>query len=269
MLLALSWRRWMTAILVAERLDKWFGGLRAVDGCSIEVARGSITGVIGPNGAGKTTLFNLLTGFLRPDSGRVRFKGDDITGLAPHEVFRRRMCRTFQIPREFRELTVLENLMVVARDQLGERLWTPWLLPRRVARQEAEIREKAIGILASVRLEGLSGAPAWTLSGGQKKLLELARTMMGDPELLLLDEPGAGINPSEMKELLRYIRWLSTDQGVTILLIEHHMDVVMSLCDHVIVMTLGQKLAEGPPDVIRRDPRVREAYLGPRYSTSS
>jgi branched-chain amino acid transport system ATP-binding protein len=258
----------VTAILVAEGLTKWFGGLRAVDHCSLDVQQGSITGLIGPNGAGKTTLFNLLTGFLHPDSGRVRFKGEDITGLGPHQVFRRRMCRTFQIPREFRELSVLDNLMVVAKDQVGESLWAPWLVPGRVARQEAAIRDKALEVLGLVGLAELRDAPAWTLAGGQKKLLELARTMMGDPELLLLDEPGAGINPSEMKELLRYIEWLVTAQGVTILLIEHHMDVVMSLCQHVVVMAQGKKLAEGTPETIRRDPHVREAYLGPRYALS-
>jgi branched-chain amino acid transport system ATP-binding protein len=259
----------MSAILVAEDLSKRFGGLRAVDGCSIEVRQGSITGLIGPNGAGKTTLFNLLTGFIPPDGGRVRFKGEDVTGLPPHVIFRRRMCRTFQIPREFKELTVLENVMVVAKGQLGEHLWAPWLVPGRVRRQESELRARGLDILGLVGLAPLGDAPAWTLSGGQKKLLELARAMMGDPELLLLDEPGAGINPSEMRGLLDDIRRLAAERGITILLIEHHMDVVMSICDHVIVMTLGRKLAEGPPDAIRRDPRVREAYLGPKYAWRS
>jgi branched-chain amino acid transport system ATP-binding protein len=259
----------MSAILVAEDLTKRFGGLRAVDGCSLEVREGSITGLIGPNGAGKTTLFNLLTGFIPPDGGRVRFKGEDVTGLPPHAIFRRRMCRTFQIPREFKELSVLENVMVVAKGQLGEHLWAPWLVPGRVRRQEAELRTRGTEILSLVGLASLAPAPAWTLSGGQKKLLELARAMMGDPELLLLDEPGAGINPSEMRGLLDDIRRLATERGMTILLIEHHMDVVMSICDHVIVMTQGRKLAEGSPDTVRRDPRVREAYLGPRYAWHS
>jgi branched-chain amino acid transport system ATP-binding protein len=259
----------MGAILVAEDLSKRFGGLRAVDHCSLEVRQGSITGLIGPNGAGKTTLFNLLTGFLPPDEGRVRFKGEDVTGLGPHRMFARRMCRTFQIPREFKELTVLENLMVVASGQLGERLWAPWLLPGAVRCQEASIRDKAVEILGLVGLGALAEASAWTLSGGQKKLLELARAMMGDPELLLLDEPGAGINPSEMRGLLHHIQWLATERGVTIFLIEHHMDVVMSICGHVIVLMQGKKLAEGPPDTVRRDPRVREAYLGPRYAWHS
>jgi branched-chain amino acid transport system ATP-binding protein len=252
-------------ILQVEELTKRFGGVRAVDGCSFTVQSGTITGLIGPNGAGKTTLFNLLTGFHRPDAGLVRFKGSEITGLPPHAVFRRRICRTFQIPREFRDLTVLENLMVVPEGQIGERLWTPWLLPGRLARQEAAIRARALEVLALVNLVALRDAPAWTLSGGQKKLLELARTIMADPELLLLDEPGAGVNPTQMKELIRHIEWLRRERGVTILLIEHDMDLVMRVCDPIIVMSEGRTLAEGPPDVIRRDRRVLEAYLGARY----
>jgi len=256
----------MPPILRVEKLTKRFGGLRAVDGCSLTVAAGTITGLIGPNGAGKTTLFNLLTGFLQPEEGRVFFKGADITGLGPQEVFRRKVCRTFQIPREFKELTVLENLMVVPEGQVGERLWAPWLRPRRVRRQEAEIRDKALQLLRFLNLHDHRDAPAWTLSGGQKKLLELARTMMADPELLLLDEPGAGVNPTLMKELMRHIEWLATERGVTILLIEHDMDLVMGLCNPVIVMAEGRTLAEGTPDAIRRDRRVLDAYLGGRFA---
>jgi branched-chain amino acid transport system ATP-binding protein len=259
----------MDAILVVEDLSKRFGGLRAVDRCSFQVAAGTITGLIGPNGAGKTTLFNLITGFLQPDSGRVLLRGADVTRLRPHQIFRRKMCRTFQIPREFKEMTVLENLLVVPPGQAGESLWRPWLQPGRVHREDGRIRAKAAEMLELVGLTALGSAPAWTLSGGQKKLLELARAMMGEPEVLLLDEPGAGVNPSETRELLRYIRWLATDRGVTILLIEHHMDVVMTLCDPVIVMTEGRTLAQGSPETIRRDPRVREAYLGPKYAWPS
>ena len=256
----------MPPILHVEGFTKRFGGLRAVDGCSLTVDAGTITGLIGPNGAGKTTLFNLLTGFLQPDGGRVFFKGVDITGLRPPEVFRRKVCRTFQIPREFKELTVLENLMVVPEGQVGERLWTPWLRPGRVRRQEAAIRDKALQVLRFLNLHDHWAAAAWTLSGGQKKLLELARTMMADPELLLLDEPGAGVNPTQMKELMRHIQWLATERGVTVLLIEHDMDLVMSLCNPVIVMAEGRTLAVGTPDAIRRDRRVLDAYLGGRYA---
>jgi branched-chain amino acid transport system ATP-binding protein len=230
----------------------------------LEVRQGSITGLIGPNGAGKTTLFNLLTGFLPPDEGRVRFKGEDVTGHGPHRMFARRMCRTFQIPREFKELTVLENVMVVAAGQLGERLWAPWLVPGAVRRQEASIRDKAVEILGLVGWP--RGGGAWTLSGGQKKLLELARAMMGDPELLLLDEPGAGSTRARCAACCTMSSG-SPPSGPS--LIEHHMDVVMSICGHVIVLMQGKKLAEGPPDAVRRDPRVREAYLGPRYAWHS
>ncbi len=254
----------MEPILRVVDLTKRFGGLRAVDRCSLTVRRGTITGLIGPNGAGKTTLFNLLTGFLRPDGGRVLFEGADITGLRPWEVFRRGVCRTFQIPREFKDLTVLENLMVVPPDQLGERLWAPCLRPGAVHREEAAIRTKALEVLAFVGLTGHRDAPAWTLSGGQKKLLELARTMMADPRLLLLDEPGAGVNPTQMKEVARYIQALAGERGVTVLLIEHDMDLVMSICNPIIVMSEGRPLAEGPPEAVRADPRVLAAYLGVR-----
>ena len=256
----------MPPFLAVEDLTKSFGGLRAVDRCSLEVREGTITGLIGPNGAGKTTLFNLLTGFHRPDGGRVRFRGDDITGLPAHKVFRRGICRTFQIPREFKDLSVLENLMVVAPDQAGERLWVPWLQPGRVRRDETRLRERAMVVLEQVGLARLAGEPAWTLSGGQKKLLELARTLMAEPALLMLDEPGAGVNPTQMKELTRYIRWLAAERGVTILLIEHDMDLVMAICNPVIVLSEGRPLAEGPPDIIRKDPRVLAAYLGARHA---
>jgi branched-chain amino acid transport system ATP-binding protein len=226
------------------------------------VRPGTVSGLIGPNGAGKTTLFNLLTGFLRPDRGRVIFREEDITGLPPHRAFRRGVCRTFQIPREFRDLTVQENLMVVPPDQLGESLWTPWLRPRAVAREEARIRAKAEATLAFVGLADAADAPAWTLSGGQKKLLELARTLMGEPALLLLDEPGAGINPTQLRPLAQFLQRLPAARGVTVLLIEHDMDLVMSVCDPVIVMTEGRILTEGPPEAVQRDPRVLDAYLG-------
>jgi branched-chain amino acid transport system ATP-binding protein len=249
-------------ILRVEGLTRAFGGLRAVDDCTLTVAEGTVSALIGPNGAGKTTLFNLLTGFLAPDRGRVLFRGRDITGLRPHQVFRRGICRTFQIPREFRDLTVRENLMVVPPDQTGESLWTPWLCPRAVRREEARIGEQADRTLAFVGLAGQAAVPAWTLSGGQKKLLELARALMVDPALLLLDEPGAGVNPTQLRELAAFIRRLPAERGVTVLLIEHDMDLVMRICDPVIVMTAGRILVEGPPDAVRRDPRVLEAYLG-------
>jgi branched-chain amino acid transport system ATP-binding protein len=252
----------MTTILEVHDLVKTFGGLTVLNHCSFQVQRGTITGLIGPNGAGKTTLFNVLTGFSTPDSGRVLFHGLDITGLAPHQIFRHRICRTFQIPREFREMTVLENLMLIPPGQLGERLQYPWFRPALVRQQEAKIRDKALEVLTAVRLSGLREEYARNLSGGQKKLLELARTMMADPELLLLDEPGAGVNPSLMEELAGYIGHLARDRGVTILLIEHDMDLVMRLCDPVIVLSEGHPLVEGSFEMVAKDPRVLEAYLG-------
>jgi branched-chain amino acid transport system ATP-binding protein len=252
----------MTVILDVRDLVKTFGGLSALNRCSFQVRQGTITGLIGPNGAGKTTLFNVLTGFSKPDRGRVFFFGEDITGLAPHQIFHHRICRTFQIPREFPDMTVLENLMLVPPAQVGERPWSPWWRPAVVRRQEAQIRAKAREVLTAVRLLALQDEYARHLSGGQKKLLELARTMMADPQLVLLDEPGAGVNPTLLDELAAYISHLAHDRGVTIVLIEHDMDLVMRLCDPVIVLSEGRRLVEGDFDTVTHDPRVLEAYLG-------
>ncbi|HEX7022920.1 MAG TPA: ABC transporter ATP-binding protein [Trueperaceae bacterium] len=247
-------------------LAKSFGGLRAVNGCSLEVARGSITGLIGPNGAGKTTLFGLISGFHQPDRGRVVFNGHDITGLPPHQVFRRGLCRTFQIPREHAGMTVLENLMLVPAGQLGESFWNPIFRPRAVRRQEAGIRKRALEVLDFVTLKRLAGEYAGNLSGGQKKLLELARTMMAEPDLVLLDEPAAGVNPTLMGEIRARILELNRERGISFLLIEHDMDLVMNLCDPIIVMSEGRELAVGSPAVIRSDPAVLAAYLGGQYA---
>lgn len=252
-------------LLEVRDLVKDFGGLRAVNKCSLSVKRGTITGLIGPNGAGKTTLFNLITGFYKPDSGRVIFRGEDITGLPAHRVFHKGLCRTFQIPREFKQMTVLENLMLVPAGQRGENLFYSWFLPGLVRRQEAEIRDKALAVLEFVNLIHLKDEYAGNLSGGQKKLLELARTLMADPQMVLLDEPGAGVNPTLMKQLVANIEKLCYERGVTFLLIEHDMDLVMNLCNPVIVMSNGEKLAEGTPQEIQRDERVLEAYLGSQY----
>jgi branched-chain amino acid transport system ATP-binding protein len=249
-------------------LSKRFGGLQAIDGASFEVRRGTITGLIGPNGAGKTTMFATITGFHQPDSGRVLLGGEDITGLPPHRIFAKKLCRTFQIPREHGGMTVLENLMLVPPQQVGERFWNAWLRPGSVRRQEAEIRDKALEVLDFVSLTHLKDEYAANLSGGQKKLLELARTLMADPEIVLLDEPGAGVNPTLMKRLTERIETLCRDRGITFLLIEHDMDMVMSLCDPVIVMSEGRKLMEGPPKAVRTDPRVLEAYLGGQYGVA-
>jgi branched-chain amino acid transport system ATP-binding protein len=249
-------------MLAVENIQKSFGGLRAVDDCSLQVQEGSITGLIGPNGAGKTTLFNLITGFHKPDSGCIVFKGENIEGLSPDEIFHKKMFRTFQITREFEQMTVLENLMIVPAGQIGEKIWNTWLRSKKVKEQEIAIKEQAMDVLDFVELTHLKDEYAGVLSGGQKKLLELAKCLMAEPKMVLLDEPGAGVNPTLMNKLSDRIRKLCEDRGMTFFLIEHDMDLVMSLCNPVIVMSEGKKLAEGHPTEIRKDERVLEAYLG-------
>lgn len=252
-------------MLVIEELSKRFGGLRAVDSCCFAIKAGTITGLIGPNGAGKTTVFNLLTGFLKPDSGEVRLEEENITRLPPHRIFGKGICRTFQIPRELKEMTVLENLMLVPPRQLGEKIWNPFLRPRRVRHQEKAICEKAIEVLDFLQLSHLKDEYAGNLSGGQKKLLELARTMMVDPKLVLLDEPGAGVNRTLLKRLANSIEQLCKERGTTFLVIEHDMDFIMRLCTPVIVMSEGRKLTEGTPAEVQQDQQVLDAYLGGQY----
>ncbi|MBW2623003.1 MAG: ABC transporter ATP-binding protein [Deltaproteobacteria bacterium] len=252
-------------MLVIKNLMKSFGGLQVIYDCSLEVKEGSITGLIGPNGAGKTTLFNLLTNFYRPDKGEIYFMGERIDGLASHKIFHKKLYRTFQIPREFGQMTVLENLMLIPAMQRGEKIWNPLFRLRAVRDQEREIRDKALDVLEFIELIDLKDDYAGSLSGGQKKLLELARSLMADPQMVLLDEPGAGVNPTLMKKLVDNIRKLCEQKGITFFLIEHDMNQVMNLCNPVIVMSEGQKLAEGTPDEIKQNPRVLEAYLGGQY----
>ena len=252
-------------MLEVQGVEKSFGGLTAVDGCSLEVKEGSITGLIGPNGAGKTTLFNIITGHYKPDRGKITFQGQAIEGLPPHQIFKKRMYRTFQITREFAQMSVLENLMIMPEYQSGEKIWNTWFRPSRVRNQEQEILEKALEVLEFVELIDLKNEYAGSLSGGQKKLLEIARSMMADPQIVLLDEPGAGVNPTLMKKLIANIETLREEQGITFFLIEHDMDLVMNLCDPVIVMSEGKKLAEGTADEIKTNEAVLEAYLGGQY----
>ena len=247
--------------LEVKGVEKHFGGIHAVAGCSLKVHRQSITGLIGPNGAGKTTLFNLITGFYRPDQGEIWFKGCRVDGLPAHEIARKALCRTFQIPRELKEMTVLENLMLVPANQAGEKIWNTWFFPGRVREQEREIRRKAEEILEFVELIRLKDEYAKNLSTGQKKLLELARALMADPEMILLDEPAAGVNRSLMKKLVDNIHELRS-LGKTFFLLEHDMNLIMDLCERVIVMSKGKELAEGTFEEIKADERVIEAYLG-------
>ncbi len=255
----------MAPLLQVQELIKSFDGVRALNRCSLQVSEGAITGLIGPNGAGKTTLFNVVTGFLKPTAGRIFFQGQRIEGLPPHRVFRKGIVRTFQVPRELKSMTVLENLMLVPSDQLGENLWGPWLLPIMVRRQERAIQDKALEVLEFVNLYHLRHEFAGNLSSGQKKLLELARTLMCDPQMVLLDEPGAGVNPTLMKQLVASIEELCYEKGITFFIIEHDMDLVTRLCNPVIVLSEGEKIAEGEPEEIKADERVLEAYLGGQY----
>ncbi len=247
--------------LTAREVTKSFGGHRAVDGFSFTLGRGAIGGLVGPNGAGKTTLFNCLAGALQPTSGQVQLDGGDITGAAPDRVFAAGLARTFQIPRPFPEMSVLDNVMLAPRGQLGERFWANWLRPRAVAQQERATQAAARHWLDFVGLSALAAEPARVLSGGQRKLLELARVMVAEPKLVLLDEPGAGVNPALLDQIVDRVAALNR-QGVTFLVIEHNMDLVATLCNPVMVMAQGRMLAQGPADTVLRDERVVQAYLG-------
>ncbi len=250
-------------ILQVSDLEKRFGGIVAVDGASFEVERGSITGLIGPNGAGKSTTFNLITGTHKPNAGTVLFNGQNITGKSPERIASKGLVRTFQIARELPEMTVLENMMLGPKNQLGESLWRS-VMPgarRTVIEQEKEVRDRAWETLEFFEIDHLAEEYAGSLSGGQRKLLELARALLTDPDMLLLDEPMAGVNPSLEKKLLERIHDLQ-DEGYTFLLVEHDMDVIMNHCEHVIVMHQGRVLTEGDPEAIQSDEEVIDAYLG-------
>ncbi|MCQ2002947.1 ABC transporter ATP-binding protein [Rhizobium sp. NRK18] len=249
-------------MIVVEQIEKRFGGLLAVNKVSLTIKTGSITGLIGPNGAGKTTLFNVIAGLHKPTSGRVLLDGEDITGLEPHELFGKGLLRTFQIAHEFSSLSVRENLMMVPPGRPGEKLMNVWFRPGAVKAADREVREKADEVIEFLKLSHVADERAGNLSGGQKKLLELGRTMMVDPKIVFLDEVGAGVNRTLLYEIGDAILRLNRERGYTFCMIEHDMDFISRLCDPVIVMAEGAVLATGSPDEIKSNEDVIEAYLG-------
>ena len=249
-------------MIKVDGLTKKFGGFSAVSNASLSIAQGSITGLIGPNGAGKTTLFNVIAGVHAPTSGRVFLDGEEITGLPPHELFQKGMLRTFQIAHEFASLSVRENLMMVPESQPGEALWDVWFHPAKVREREAQVRDKADEVIEFLEITQVADELAGNLSGGQKKLLELGRTMMVDAKVVFLDEVGAGVNRTLLNTIGDAIIRLNKERGYTFCVIEHDMDFIGKLCDPVIVMAEGTVLAEGTLDEIKANEHVIEAYLG-------
>jgi ABC-type branched-subunit amino acid transport system ATPase component len=248
-------------MLRVEGIEKSFGGLRVVDNCSLNVSAGEIVGLIGPNGAGKTTLFNLVVGALRPDGGDVFLKDRRITGWPTHRIARSGLVRTFQVPVLFEDLSVIENLLVGVPGQTGERFWNVWVQPNRIALEERSNENSAWDMLEFLNLSGTANSLARFLSGGQKKLLELGRALMVQPNLVLLDEPVSGVNPVLAREIASRVLTLR-ERGQTFLIIEHNMEFIMDLADRLYVMANGAVLREGRPSDIRVDPAVLGAYLG-------
>ena len=249
-------------MIVVQDVVKHFGGLAAVDGVSMEIKQGTITGLIGPNGAGKSTLFNLIAGNLTPESGSIYLDGEDVTGLKPHMLFSKGLLRTFQIAHEFQSLSVLDNLMMVPSLQVGESLLGAWFKREKVVRQEAEIRGNAEEVISFLNMGHMANELAGNLSGGQKKLLELGRTMMVSPKVVILDEVGAGVNRTLLKEIGEAILSMNRERGFTFCMIEHDMDFISRLCDPVVVMAEGKILAQGSSKEIKANEDVIEAYLG-------
>lgn len=245
----------MTALLRAENISRSFGGLKALDLCNLEVAKGSITGLIGPNGSGKTTLFNVMTGYVRPDSGSVTFEGTDVTGWEPDKIFARGIGRTFQLTRIFGRMTVLENMLVATQHDEG------WLRSMTRSKSSPADVDNAMEWLEFVGIARLAELQAGSLSYGQRKLLELAYVLVANPDVILLDEPAGGVNLTLINQIAERIRTLNS-QGKTFLIVEHNMEFVMNLCDTVTVMNQGTNLVSGPPAEVRSNPLVLDAYLG-------
>ena len=249
-------------MIIVDDLHLNFGGIRAVDGASLTIEQGSITGLIGPNGAGKTTLFNVIAGHYKPTSGRIRLDGEDITGLPPHKLFSKGLLRTFQIAHEFSTLTVRENLMMVPANQAGERLIDTWLRPSKVRLEEKEIAQKADEVIEFLGISHVANELAGNLSGGQKKLIELGRTMMVDAKIVFLDEVGAGVNRTLLNKIGDAILRLNEERGYTFCMIEHDMEFISRLCNPVICMAEGRVLAQGTAEEVTSNEQVIEAYLG-------
>jgi neutral amino acid transport system ATP-binding protein len=252
----------VTAILEVREVVRAFGGLRAVDDASFDVEAGSITALIGPNGAGKSTLFNVISGFLSAERGRVQFEGRRIDRAQPHRIARRGLVRTFQVPRTLTRMSVLDNILVAATRHPGERLNGLAFRPGVARRREQKARERAAELLTLFRLDGHAGEYAGVLSGGQRKLLDFARVLMAEPRLVLLDEPMAGVNPALGRQLIEHVLRLRAEAGMTFLFVEHDLDIVMEASDHVIVMNEGRVIASGDPEHVRGNQRVVDAYLG-------
>ena len=249
-------------MILINNLNKSFGGVKAVNNASLKIEDGSITGLIGPNGAGKTTLFNIIAGLHKPDSGKIFLNDEEITELPPHILFKKGLLRTFQIPHEFSSLTVLENLMMVPQNQLGERLVYSWIKPESVKKEENKLRKKASEVIDFLELKQVSNEYAGNLSGGQKKLLELGRTMMVDAKIVFLDEVGAGVNRTLLKTIGDAIIRLNKEKNYTFCMIEHDMEFISRLCNPVIVMAEGSVLATGTAKEVQDNEEVIEAYLG-------
>lgn len=249
-------------ILQVKSLAKNFDGLQAVRGVSFEVEKGTILGIIGPNGSGKSTLFNMIAGAFPPSAGKIIYSGEDITGFKPYQLYARGLVRTFQLSQEYPRLTSLENLMVAGMDQPGENIFMNWIAVQQVMQREKEVLDRAEETLEFLGLTNLRDELAGKLSGGQKKLLELGRTMMTDTRLVLMDEPGAGINPTLMLKVIEMIMRLNQERGYTFCIIEHDMDLIASLCKRTLVLVEGQILTEGAMEDLRKDERVIDAYFG-------
>ncbi|WP_300457188.1 ABC transporter ATP-binding protein [Desulfobacula sp.] len=249
-------------MIKVKDISKHFGGIKAVDNVTLQIKKGTITGLIGPNGAGKSTLFNLIAGFYKPTSGEIYLEGEDITGQDAHQLFHKGLLRTFQIAHPFPTLTVFENLMMVPGNQLGEKIINTWFRRRQIKEQENTLKKKAEDVIRFLNISHLKNEKAGRLSGGQKKLLELARTMMVDAKVVLLDEVGAGVNQTLLRQIGEAIIRLNSEHGYTFCMIEHDMDFISKLCDPVIVLANGRILTQGTPDNIKSNPQVIEAYLG-------